>query len=89
MSNIYYWEKLAFSKLVQENFLEKEFEEMHWLWIAKQYKVYSRKHLFWHYYLQLSFIYKTVPGGKRLLLEFLKKWGWFQGHNERLPKYLY
>ena len=29
MSNIYYWEKLAFSKLVQENFLEKEFEEMH------------------------------------------------------------
>ena len=25
---------------------------------------------------------------KRLLSEFLKKWGWFQGHNERFLKYL-
>ena len=25
---------------------------------------------------------------KRLLSEFLRKWGWFQGHNERYPKYL-
>ena len=30
MSNIYYWEKLAFSKLAgQVNFSEKKFEEMH------------------------------------------------------------
>ena len=43
------------------------------------------------------FVYKTVSqisfnlicsGDKRLLLEFLRKWGWFQGHNERFPKYL-
>ena len=27
-------------------------------------------------------------GDKRLLSEFLRKWGWFQGHNERFPKYL-
>ena len=25
---------------------------------------------------------------KRLLSEFLRKWGWFQGHYERFPKYL-
>ena len=25
---------------------------------------------------------------KRLLSEFLRKWGWFHGHNERFPKYL-
>ena len=25
---------------------------------------------------------------KRLLSEFLRKWGWFQGHNECFPKYL-
>ena len=46
-----------------------------------------------HYY----FVYQTVSqisfklfcsGNKRLLSEFLRKWGWFQGHNERFPKYL-
>ena len=30
------------------------------VWRAKRYKVYSGKHLFWHYYLQLSFVYKTM-----------------------------
>ena len=30
MSNIYYWEKLTFSKLIGKvNFLERRFEEMH------------------------------------------------------------
>ena len=70
---------------------------MHELWGAKRYKVYSGKRLFWHYYLQLSFIYKTLSqisfklfcsGDKRLLSEFIRKWCWFQGHNGRLPKYL-
>ena len=55
------------------------------------------KRLFWHYCLQLSFVYKTVSqisfnlicsGDKRLLSEYFRKWGWFQGHNERFPKYL-
>ena len=96
--NIYYWEKLTFSKLVGKvSFSERKFEEMHELWRAKRYKVYSGKRLFWHYYLQLSFVYKTVSqisfklfcsGDKRLLSEFLRKWGWFQEHNERFPKYL-
>ena len=64
---------------------------------AKRYKIYSRKSLLRHYRLQLSFVYKTVfqiysnlfcSGDKSLLSEFLRKWGWFHGHNERLPKYL-
>ena len=47
--------------------------------------------------LKMSFVYKTVShiflklfylGEKRLLSEFLRKWGWFQGHNEHFPKYL-
>ena len=30
MSNIYYWEKLAFSELVGKvNYVERKFEEMH------------------------------------------------------------
>ena len=59
--NIYYWEKLTLSKLVRKvNFLERKFEEMHKLWRAKRYKLYSGKCLFWHYYLQLWFIYKTM-----------------------------
>ena len=54
--------------------------------------MYSGNPLFWHCYLQLSFVYKTVSqisfklfclGDKRLLSEFLRKWGWFQGHSER------
>ena len=96
--NIYYWEKLTFSKLLRKiNFLEKKFEEMHYIWRAKRYKVYSTKRLFWYYYLQLSFVYKTASqisftlfcsGDKRLWSEFLRKWGLFQRHNERFPKYL-
>ena len=47
------------------------------------------KRLFWHYCLQLSFVYEHVSQisfnlirlwEKRLLSEFRKKWGWFQGH---------
>ena len=98
MSKIYYWEKLTFSKLVGKvNYLERKFEEMHYRWRAIRYKVYSEERLYRHYCLQLSFVYKTVSqisfnlfclGDKRLLSEFLRKWGWFQGHNERFPKYL-
>ena len=48
------------------------------------------KCLFWHHCLKLSFVNKAVSqisfklfcsGDKRLLSEFLKKWGWFQAHN--------
>ena len=97
MSNIYYWEKVTFSKLVRKvNSSERKFEEMHFLGRAKRYKVCLGKRLFWHYYLQLSFFHKIVSemsfnlfclGDKRLLSEFLREWDWFQGHNERFPKY--
>ena len=59
--------------------------------------MFSGKRLFWHYCLQLSFVYKTVSqisfnlfclGDKRLLLDFIRKYGWFQGHNEHFPIYL-
>ena len=64
---------------------------------SKRYKVYLGKRLFWQYCLHLFFVYKTVSqisfnlfcsGDKRLLWEFLKEWGWFQGHNECFPKFL-
>ena len=87
MSNISYREKLIFSKLVRQvNFSEWKFQEMHWLWRAKKYKVYSGKRLFWHYCLQLPFVYKTVfqisfnlfcSVGKRLLSDWEIK-GFYQ-----------
>ena len=94
--NICYWEKLTFSKLCWESkFLWKK------IWrnalALKKCKLYSGKPLFWHYYLQLSFVYKTVSQisfkllcliDRRLLSEFLRKLGWFRGHNDRFPKYL-
>ena len=49
---------------------------------SKRYKVYWGKRLFYHYCLQLPFVYKTVSqisfnlfcsGNKRLLSEFLRK----------------
>ena len=60
-------------------------------------KVYSGKRLFWYYCLQMSFTYKTMSQisfnlfwseDKRILPEFLRKLGWFQGHNERFTKHL-
>ena len=86
------------TKVVRKvNFSERKFEDMHQLWRAKRCKVYPGKRLIWHYHLQLSFVYKAesqisfnffCSGDKRLLSEFLRKWGWFQGQNECFPKYL-
>ena len=68
---------------------------MHYLWRTKMYKVYSGKRLLWYCRLQLSFVYKMGSqtsfnlfwsGGKRLLSEFLRKWGWFHRYNERFPR---
>ena len=65
----------------KRTFAERKFEEMHYLWREKMFKVYSGKRLFWHYYLQLSFVCKILPqislklfcsGDKRLLSEFLR-----------------
>ena len=98
MSNIYYWEKLTFSKLVGKvNFSERKIAEMQQLWRANRYKVYSGKRLFLHYCIQLFFFYKIVSqisfnlfcsGDKSLSSELLRKRGWFQGQNERFSRYL-
>ena len=89
MSDVYYWEKLTFRYF---DFLEKN------IWRnAKtlRIKVYSGERLYWHYRLDLFFVYKIVSQiflklffseDKRLLLESLHKWGWCQGHNELFPK---
>ena len=62
---------------------------------GKRYKLYSGKRLCWHCCLKLSFVYKTVShisfnlfcaGDKRLLSEFLRKWGQFQRHNGTFPQ---
>ena len=48
-------------------------------------------------YTKVYFVYKTISqisfnlfcsGDIRLLSEFLRKWGWFQGQNESFLKYL-
>ena len=60
MSNIYYWENWMFSKLVGK---EKFFGKKIW---RNRLALKSKKvqgifgETFWHYCLQLSFIYKTV-----------------------------
>ena len=41
----------------KSKFLQKKFGETHQLCRAKRYKVHLGKRLFWHYYLQLSFVY--------------------------------
>ena len=77
--NIYYWKKPTFSKFVGiVNFSERKFEEMHELWRAKRCKVYSGKRLFWHYYLQLPFVYNSYL---RFLLNcFVREMkGFYQG----------
>ena len=95
MSNIYYWKKLTFSKprFPRKENLQKStnFEEQ------EGTRCIRGNVLYWNYCLQLPFGYKTVSqisfkffcsGGKSLLSELLWKLGWFQGHNERFPKYL-
>ena len=55
--------KLMFSKLAGKViFSEREFEEMFWKSLEEQKSTrYIReKNIFWYYYLQLFFVYKTV-----------------------------
>ena len=60
-------------------------------------KVYPGERLYLQYRIQLFFVWKSLSqislklfcsGDKKLLSEFLRKCGWFQGQNERFPKYL-
>ena len=89
--NIYYWEKLTFSKLVGKvNFSQKKTWRNALALKSKMVEGIFRKNFTWHYYLQLFFVYKTASqisfkllclGDKRLLSEFLRKWGWFHRKN--------
>ena len=94
MSNIYYWEKLTFSSF---DFLGKKIWRNALALKSKKVEDTFGETFFWKYRLQLPFLCKILSqisfnlfclGDKRLLSEFLRKWGWFQGHNERFPKYL-
>ena len=93
ISNIYYWETLTFSKLVEKENLS---ERLIWrnalaLESKKVQSKFGEKFILAFFYaavfLQISFNF-FCSGDKRFLSEFLKKWGWLQGHNERFPKYL-
>ena len=94
MSNIYYWDKLTFSKL---RFSRKEnlkkstsFEEQKGARYIRE-NVYSGIIVFSCLSSTkpcLTFLFNLFCSrDKRLLLEFLRKWGWFHGHDKRFPKY--
>ena len=98
MPNIYYWEKLTFSKHVGKiNFREENLKKCTSFEEQKGRRYIGGNVYFSIYCLQLSFLYKIMSqisfnlfcsGDKRLSSEFLSKRGWFQGLNERFPKYL-
>ena len=70
--NIYYWEKLTFSKLVGKvNFSERKFEEMHQLWRAKRHKAYSGKRFFG--IMVFSCLSSTKPCLRFLLICFVRE----------------
>ena len=72
MSNIYYCEKLAFSKLGGKvNFSERKFEEMHYLRRAKRHKIYSGKRLFGT--IVFSCLSSTKPCLRFLLVCFARE----------------
>ena len=92
MSNIYHWEK--FDVLQISIFSEKK------IWRnALALKSKKVQGIFGETFILAlsSFVYETMSqisfnlfcsGDKRLLSEFLRKWGWFHEHNERFSKYL-
>ena len=92
LSSIYYWEKQTFSKL-----LGKKISRDALVLKSKKVQGIFGETFILALCLQLSFVFKMVSqisfnlfcsGDKSLFSEFLRKRGWFQGHNERFPKYL-
>ena len=85
MSNIYYWEKLTFSKLRlsrKENLMKfTNFEEQkgaRYIW-GNVYICIIIFTCFSSTEPCLKFLLNRL-GDKRLLSQLLWKWGWFQGH---------
>ena len=95
MSNIYYWEKLMFSKLRfswKENLKKcSSFEGQkgtRYIWGNIYFGI-----IFFGCLLStklcLNFFFNLFcSGDKRFLSQFLRKWGWFNGHNEPFPNIL-
>ena len=98
MSNNYYWENWRSQSLSEKSISRKEnlkkctsFEEQkgtRYIWGNVYFDI-----------IVFSCFSSTKPclkiyfnlfcsGDKKILSEFLRKSGWFQGHNERFPKYL-
>ena len=91
MSNIYHWEKLTFSKFwfSQKENLKK----------CTSFKEQKGTRYNWENVYIRIIVFSCLPSAKpcpRFLLncfareikEFLRKWGWFQGHNERFRNIL-
>ena len=96
MPNIYYWEKLGFSKLVGKvNFSERTFECTSFK--EEKDTRYIRGNVYFGIIVFsclsstetcLRFSLTCLAREKSLLSKFLRKWSSFQGHNESFPKYL-
>ena len=86
--DVFNWEKLTFSKLL--NSFEKVLNS------KKIQGIFAETFIF-SLLFSTSFVYKIASqisfnlfysGDKRLFSEFLRKWGWFQGHSKLFLKYL-
>ena len=98
MSNIYYWEKLTFSNLDGKvNFSERKFWRNSLALKSKKVQGIFEKMFILGLFpsavsrpqnvSQISFDL-FCSGDKRLLLEFLGKWGWIQDIMNVSPKHL-
>ena len=94
MPNIYYGEELILSKLwfSQKENLKKcyNFEEQKGArYIRGGFILALSSSAVFRLLFVSQISFKLLcSGDKRLLSEYLREWGWFQGHNERFPKYL-
>ena len=83
MSNFYFWEKWRSQNF---DFLGKKISRNALASKSKTVEVIFGE-TFILAFIQISYNLFCM-GDNRLLSEFLRKWGWFHGHNERFPKYL-
>ena len=83
MSNFYFWEKWRSQNF---DFLGKKISRNALASKSKTVEVIFGE-TFILAFIQISYNLFCM-GDNRLLSEFLRKWGWFHGRNERFPKYL-
>ena len=95
MSNIYYWEKLTSWKLVRKVNFSYICQSKLFSFEEQKDTRYIRGNVYFSI-IVFSFLSSTklclrfllIYFVRKILLELLTKWGWFQGHHERFPKYL-